>query len=489
LEDLKGKTLRGGLAKLFAQAAGFVCRMGSLMVLARILEPQDFGLVAMVTVVTGVFALFKDAGLSMVTVQRATIGHREISTLFWINMLVGTLLALATAGLAPSLAAFYQEERLFWVTIALATGFMLNAAGVQHSAVLQREMRFAALAAVEITAQIVSVVIGIVMALRGSGYWALVAMAVTVPAVSTICVWSIGAWLPSMPRREAGLGTMIRLGGTMTLNAVVVYVAYNLDKVLLGRLWGAGALGIYGRAYQLVTIPTDNLNSAIGWVAVSALSRLQGEPERFKSYFLKGYSLVLALTLPVAIISALFADDVVLVVLGQKWTDAIPVFRLLAPTIVAFAFINPLSWFLFSTARVGRSLRMSFVIAPVVTLGYVAGLPYGPSGVALGYSVAMILLVAPMLLWALHDSMIPIRELFTVVRPQLLASVVSALVGSAVRAWCGDGFAALPRLALEAGALVISYVWILLFLTGQKAFYLDLLNELLKRRPAEATPR
>ncbi len=149
-KDLKAKTLRGGAAKVGAQAASFVMRIGSLMILARVLDPKDFGLVGMVTVVTGVFGLFKDAGLSMVTVQRATITDEQVSTLFWINMLVGAGLAVLSVAIAPALVVFYREPRLFWVTIVLATGFIFNAAGVQHSALLQRQMRFGTLAAIEV---------------------------------------------------------------------------------------------------------------------------------------------------------------------------------------------------------------------------------------------------------------------------------------------------------------------------------------------------
>ena len=129
----------------------------------------------------------------------------------------------------------------------------------------------------------------------------------------------------------------------------------NFEKVLLGRFWGADAIGIYGRAYQLINIPTDNLNSAAGEVAFSALSRLQDDPSRLKSYFLKGYSLVLALTLPITIACALFADDMIFVLLGPKWKDAAAIFRLLAPTILVFAIANPLSWLLSSIGLVGRS--------------------------------------------------------------------------------------------------------------------------------------
>jgi PST family polysaccharide transporter len=132
---------------------------------------------------------------------------------------------------------------------------------------------------------------------------------------------------------------------------------------VLGRFWGVDALGIYGRAYQLINIPTDNLNSAAGEVAFSALSRLQDDPGRLRSYFLKGYSLVLALTLPGTIACALFADDMIFVLLGPKWMAAAPIFRLLAPTILVFAVVNPLAWLLCSLGLVGRSLKMGLAPA------------------------------------------------------------------------------------------------------------------------------
>src|SRR5208283_3221174 len=114
-------------------------------------------------------------------------------------------------------------------------------------------------------------------------------------------------WIPGAPRRRVGIHAMMRFGGTITLNGLIVYVAYNLEKVLLGRFWGADALGIYGRAYQLVNMPTENLNSAIGGVAFAALSRLQNEPARLKNYFLSCYSLVASMTIPLTLFGAIFA--------------------------------------------------------------------------------------------------------------------------------------------------------------------------------------
>src|SRR5580704_6320522 len=141
MKDLRERTIRGGFAKVCSQAANFALRLGSLMVLGRLLGPKEFGLVGMVTAVTGVLGLFRDFGLSTATVQRTNVTDRQISTLFWINLLVGAILTLVAAAIAPVIATFYHEPRLVTVTLVLAIGFILNAAGVQHSAILQRQMR------------------------------------------------------------------------------------------------------------------------------------------------------------------------------------------------------------------------------------------------------------------------------------------------------------------------------------------------------------
>jgi O-antigen/teichoic acid export membrane protein len=144
MKNLKQRTIRGGSARICAQAANFLLRVGSLMVLARLLSPQDFGLVGMITALTGVLNLFRDFGLSAASVQRATVTEEQTSTLFWINVLVGGILTMVALALAPVVAAFYREPQLLWVTSVLAIGFLLNGAGVQHSSILQRQMRFTA---------------------------------------------------------------------------------------------------------------------------------------------------------------------------------------------------------------------------------------------------------------------------------------------------------------------------------------------------------
>jgi PST family polysaccharide transporter len=224
------------------------------------------------------------------------------------------------------------------------------------------------------------------------------------------------------------------------------------------------------------------LNVTAGEIAFAALSRLQNEPARLKSYFLKGYSLILALTLPITIACALFAPDIILALLGPKWKDAVPIFRLLAPTILVFAIVNPLAWLLYSIGEVGRLLRMSLVITPIMIGGYLLALPYGPKGVAFAYSVLMMLWMFPTTAWALHGTAISFWDILRGVRSPLASSVVAGGLAFAVRSIYGQTASILPRLILEGTIMLAVYLGVLLFVTGQKSFYVDLLREL--KRPA-----
>jgi PST family polysaccharide transporter len=251
-----------------------------------------------------------------------------------------------------------------------------------------------------------------------------------------------------------------------------------MDKVLLGRFGGAEVLGFYGRAYQLVSLPTENLNTTIGMVAFPALSRLQNDPERLRNYFLKGYGLFLSLVMPITMACALFAEDIIRVFLGAKWGAAVPVFRLLAPTILTFALINPLAWLLLAGGHAGQSLKIAFIIAPVVIAGYVVGLPYGPNGVATGFSVSMLLLAVPVMRMATHGTSITTIDALKVVTRPLLSILIGA--GATMAAWSFIRFLNPPLLRLIAANVVLFgiYAFVLLFVMGQKAVYFNLLREI-----------
>jgi PST family polysaccharide transporter len=278
----------------------------------------------------------------------------------------------------------------------------------------------------------------------------------------------------------------LRFGGTVTLNGLVVYIAYNLDKLLLGRFSGADVLGLYGRAYQLINVPTENLNAAFSGVGFSALSRLQYDRVRLKRYFLQGYSLFISLTAPITVFCALFADDVVMVVLGPKWVDAAAIFRFLAPTILVFGIINPLGWLMQSIGMQGRSLRIALVIAPLVTAAYLLGLPYGAIGVAFAFSATMTVLLVPLILWSLHRTTIRPQELLLATSRPVLSAIVAAAFAFAIQFLFGQLQTPVYRLLLGGSVMVVGYLCMLLFVMGQKRFYFELLKGLKTSLPSAA---
>jgi PST family polysaccharide transporter len=480
MKDLKEKTIRGGVARILAQGANFVCRIGSLMLMARLLEPHDFGLVGMVTAFTGALELFRDFGLSTATVQREHVTDEQLSVLFWINVLIGLMLWLGGWLLAPVVVRFYREPTLLYITTVLAIGFPLNALGVQHSALLQRQLRFTSLAVINVISLVVSTLVGVTMAMLGFGYWSLVAMALAGPAIGTPALWIASGWMPRLPRRGNDVRSLMRFGGTATMNGVVVYLAYNAEKVLLGRFWGADAVGIYGRAYQLVNVPTSNLNSSVGEVAFAALARLQHDHDHLKSYFLKGYAIVLAATIPITITSAIFADDLIVTLLGPKWVAASTIFRLLAPTILVFAMINPLAWLLLALGMVTKSLKIALVLSPLVIGGYIAGLSHGPVGVALGYSLVLIVWVIPHIAWCVRGTPVSLGEVLATVARPLAAGLIAAAPAVAVHHICSP-LSPIARLILSSFVLGGAYSLILLYPMGQKQLYFDIVRQLRKR--------
>jgi PST family polysaccharide transporter len=476
MQDLREKAVRSGLAKLIGQGCILALRLGYMVVIARMLVPDDFGLVAMATIVTATFELFASAGLSVAAVQKSTISEEQMSSLFWINIIVGLVLCLLCAVAAPFLVAFFREPRLFWIMVVLGAGFLFNAAGVQHIALLQRQLRYPVLAVLEFCCQLTSLGIGVCMAVAGYDYWALVVATVVMPMLMTNSVWVATGWIPGRPRWNTDVFSLLQFGGTVTLNGLVSYLTYNFDKFILGRVWGATQLGNYGVASQLLSLPTNNFNMAIGGVMFSVLSRLQDDSVSFKIYFLKGYSFITAVILPTTIFAAAFPNDIVAVVLGPQWPDAAHILRLLVPAVLVFGLINPLGWLMWSSGYHKRSLRVSVVIAPIVVAGCLSGLPYGSGGVAFGFSAAMLLWVVPHVIWCVRGTSVAPLDLVRAASRPFVSAIVAVSVAYAVQPYFILSNSAVSRLIQEVAIVTVTYAVMLLFVMGQKSLYLDVLR-------------
>ena len=318
IDDLGRRTARGGAITIFSQGTKFLLGMVGTVILARLLSPEDYGLVGMVAVVTGFIAIFKDLGLSVATIQKAEVNSQQISTLFWINLLLSAGIMLVTVAIAPGIAWFYGEPKLIAITIAYAAGFLFGGLTVQHEALLRRRMRFLALAIAEVVALVLSSVVAITLAWNGARYWALVFSQLCLGLTYGLAVWIACGWRPGLPVRNSGVRQMLAFGGNLTGFGVVNYFARNLDNLLIGRYWGPEQLGLYARAYQLLLLPIDQMITPITAVAVPALSRLKDSPERYRQAYLRLLEKVALLTMPIMAFMIVSSDWLVAIVLGPE---------------------------------------------------------------------------------------------------------------------------------------------------------------------------
>lgn len=335
-------------------------------------------------------------------------------------------------------------------------------------------MRFLTYAKIELLSLTISSVAAVAMALLGFRYWALVSMPVVGSMASVAGVWFANPWIPGLPRRGSGVLPMLQFGWKATCDNLATFLGANSDNILLGRFWGADALGLYGRAFNLATLPVNQLTAATSGVAFSALSRIQNDAERFAKSFLKAYSLLLSLTIPIIICCALFAEEIVHVLLGAKWTEAGPIFRLLTPTSLVLALASPFHLLVQSTGRMGRSLSISVATTPVVIVGILLGLSHGPKGVALGYSLAAMLIIIPIAAWSKLDTRITWADLWRASRPALLSGLLAGAIGLIVKITLDGATAPILHLLFGVGVVFGVYAWALLIVMGQKNLYMDL---------------
>lgn len=433
--DLKGKSIRSGAVTMGAQGIMFFLRLGSTMVLARLLAPADYGLVVMVSAFISFADLFKDLGLSTATIQRANINQDQISTLFWINAAVGFLLALVLAVMSPIISWFYSEPRITWITLALAGTFIFSGLTVQHQALLRRQMRFTALAAVEIGSMGIGIATGIAMAWYGVGYWALVGLSAATAISYMALVWVFCRWRPGLPVRQAGIRSMVTFGGHLTGFSIVNYFARNFDGILLGRFWGADVLGLYSRAYNIMMLPINQVRGPLNAVALPALSHIQNDSLRYKKYYIKLVTLLAFITMPLMIFLFVCADEVIALLLGSKWSGATGIFKILCINALIQPALGTVGLVLISLGQSKRYFTIGAINSTIAVLSFVVGLPWGAIGVAVAYTIATYVLLVPTLWYSFRQSPISIRDFFSAILRPVIASIIMGFVILAVRSY------------------------------------------------------
>jgi O-antigen/teichoic acid export membrane protein len=388
MPDLARAAARGAGVTVFAQVARLGLMVAGLVTLSRLLTPSQVGLVAMATSVIGVADIVRDFGLSSAALQAKSLSVPERTNLWWTNLAVGSACAAAAALLAPVIARAYGDPRVESVVLALSIQFVISGANTQYRVDLARNLRFNALAVTDVGAQVLSVAVGIGAALLGAGYWAIVLQQLTFSAVSMIINLALCRWLPGRPRRGVPMRRFFTFGGSVLGTQVLGYAMNNVDNVAIGAVWGAGPLGLYNRAYQLLAVPLTQLNAPLSRVTLPVLSRVQDDAATLQRYTQR-FQLVSCYTLGLGFgLAAGLAPPLVLVLFGTQWTAVTPIFVVLAAGSIFKAF-DQVPYQVYLAKGLTRQLLTFYLISrPIMLAMILAGLPWGPAGVATGHLVA-----------------------------------------------------------------------------------------------------
>lgn len=454
LTSLGGRSARGVLWTISGQWGSQVVRLATTVVLARLLTPDDYGLMAMVWAITGFVSTVGSLGLSEAVVQRKDLTHAQTSALFWLNVSLGLVLTLLVAAGAPLVAAFYGRPALVEITWALSVTFFLGGLMVQHQALMLRRLDFRAVAVRSFISTVVTTVVSIAVALTGAGYWALVAGQLAGSSSSLLMAWRAVAWRPSRPRRAAGVGELVSFGGGISTFRILDYAARNVDNILIGRFLGAAQLGLYTRAYGLLTLPLTQIHNPVANVVRPTMAALWGEPERYRRFYLTALQGLCYLVMPLVVLLAVLATPVVEVMLGDQWLESAEVFRWLAVAglLQTVGYTN--GWLYATSGRAWAMARWALISRPVIILAFVVGLPWGITGVAIAYAAAQLVLTPIGIARAGRGTPVSLRDVLGVCgRPAVVAGLTGATAGLLVLAVGDQG--AVIRLLVQGGPAVL----------------------------------
>lgn len=415
--------LRSAGASTVGQALSLGIQMVSILVLARLLRPADFGLVAMVTTFSLLLVNVGGNGLTEAVIQWKDIDHAAASNLFWINVSVGLLLTAVFAAAGSLMARFYRDPDVMRVAVGISLTIAITSTSVLHCALMMRSMRFPTIQANQVIARFVGAGTAIVGALAGFGYWALVAGAIAQPLSESGGIWTMCRWIPGRPQRLPVTMEMVRFAAKVYGRFSFNYLSRNVDNLLVGWRFNAESLGFYKKAYDLFALST--VLQGLTSVAVSALRRLRDDIDQFKSYLLRSLTVAAFLGMGIGGAVTLCGKDVIRLVLGPKWLPAGEIFTLFGPGFGIMFIYAIHGWIHLSLGRPGRWFRWGIIEFLVTASMFIVGLHWGPVGVATAWSLSLAVLALPSIWYAGRPIKLEIEPVLRIIWKFAAASLLA----------------------------------------------------------------
>jgi O-antigen/teichoic acid export membrane protein len=474
-QDLAGKSIRGSASLLISEIGCNAFRLVGMIALARLLTPEHFGLISMVTALTAFFEMFKDLGLGTATIQQKEITHQQISTLFWVNTGIGAAIMLLLVAAAPLISWFYGEPRLVWVSIAISSTFLFFGLTVQHQALLRRQMQFVRLAVVQVLATGLSTIIAIWLAWQGFEYWALVWKEISRGIIQASGTWLLCHWLPGLPRRRCGVRSMFQVGSHVTGFNILAFASRNLDQVLLGKFWGAGPVGLYKQAGTLLMLPGSLISFPITYVMTPALSALQNDPEEYRKYYKTVLSVLAFGYMPIIAYLGVYAESVIALLLGGKWTASASILQVLAFASFIETITGTCGLVMITSGRTKAYLQLGVCQAVLLVISFAIGVQWGVLGVAWAYVTYTYITLVPSAWFSFRETPISLGQFFGSFFLPAASSVVMAAILMTIREFLGSS-SALAEVGLSLVAAPILYCGVWMLLPGGKQKLVEFLS-------------
>ena len=367
------------------------------VILTRLLLPEDFGLLGMALVFTGLVAIFNDMGIGSAIVQKQDLNQKNLSSIFWFNLSIGILAMLIIILAAPLIARFYGQNSLTTIISVMSVSFLFTSLSKVQNSLLLKELRFKKMTLLELTSIISASLLGISLAFLGYGVWSLVWQNVSMTFIYAALVWITEHWKPVLHFNWKDIKTIIGFSANLSGFSLLNYFSRNADYLLIGKFLGTTALGYYTLAYTMMLFPLSNVSSVLSKVMFPALSQIQYDNSKFKLFYLKSTKYIAFVTFP--LILGLFAivDEFVLVVFGEKWVPVIFVIKVLSIVGLIQSIDAPAGNIYLAKGKTDWMFRWGIFSSIITVSAIVIGLRWGINGVAVCYMISNTLLTYPSL--------------------------------------------------------------------------------------------
>lgn len=404
--------------QVFAQAVSLV--FGIL--LARLLEPSAFGLIGMVLLFSNFALNFVDLGFGAALIQKKDVTQEHFSSVFWLNMMVGTLLYVFFFLLAPFISLLYKQPELIDLIRIICLTFIVTAISSVHVNLLVRELQFKKKIIINCISVIFSYSLGFFLAYKGYGVWSLAIIGLLIASINTVFYCIFSNWIPSFVFNWGKIKELSNFGLNFMGENIVSYWSRNYDNFIIGKMLGSTELGIYSRAYSLMLTPLRNFSTVINKVMFPAFSQKQGDLPLLKKYYLKIIMFVSLFALPLMIMLAVVSKEFILLCFGEKWQRMIPILSILSVLGVIQTILALNALIYNSLGKTNIAFKISIIPNALYIVAFTVGVNYGIIGVAYSFLLINILLFIPLYKNAIKLLDITLLEVFKVLKGIIIAS-------------------------------------------------------------------